>query len=149
MGLDHVEYVYTTGMDEAAVEDRLEGTETGTLALARGDEAYAFPVALHWDGEQVLLRLGVQADSDKGAFLESTTTATLVCYEYGDETDSWSVLVRGPVRELGPPDGTEYDQSTVNEAFPPLRIFGEGVGDLDPVLFALEPSEITGRRTVG
>ena len=149
MGLDHVEYVYTTGMDETTVEDRLEAAETGTLALARDDEAYAFPVAIHWEGERVLLRLGMAPGDQKDSFLASTSTATLVCFEYEDETDSWSVLVRGAIRELGPPDETEYDQSTVNEAFPPPRIFGEGVGELDPVLFALDPSEITGRRTVG
>ena len=145
MALDHVEFVYTTGMDEAEVEGYLADATTGTLALADGDEAYALPMAIHWDGTRLLLRLGARPESHKLAFLETTTTATVVCYAYEDPADSWSVLVRGPVVELA---GDEYDDARINELFPPLRIFDEDTAALDPVVYALEPEEITGRRTV-
>ena len=145
MGLEHVEFVYTTGMDEATVEQYLAEAETATLALARGGEAYALPMAIHWDGTRLLLRLGAHPDSDKLDFLETTTTATVVCYGYESPEDSWSVLVRGPISEL---DADEYDDADINDLFPPLRIFDETTADLDPVVYALDPREVTGRRTV-
>lgn len=148
MGLDHVEYVYTAGMDAGTVEERLAASATGTLALAREGEAYAIPVAIHWDGERVLLRLGIEGDSEKVAFIEGTTTATLVCFDYEPDGDSWSVLVRGPLEKLGSPAETAYDEATINDAFPPLRVFDEAIDDVDPVMYALVPREVTGRRTV-
>jgi hypothetical protein len=144
MALDHVEFVYTTGMDAAQTESYLADAETGTLALARDDEAYALPMAIHWDGTRLLLRLGSRPESEKLDFLDSTTTATVVCYGYESPEESWSVLVRGPVAEVGDPD-----DATINDLFPPLRIFDEDTAALDPVVYALEPAEITGRRTVG
>ena len=149
MGLDHVEYVYTIGMDRAAVEDRLAAAPTGVLALAREGEAYAVPLAIHWDGERVLLRLGAHAESDKLAFLEATTTATLVCYGYTDDDHSWSVVVRGPLTVLGAPPEAGLDDATLAESFPPLRVFDESIDDVDPLVVALDPTEVTGRRTTG
>lgn len=149
MGLEHVSFVYTTGMDEAEVEARLSEAATGTLALAKDDESYALPVALNWDGESVNLRLGIDPDSDKTAFLEATQTATIVCYGYDDVEESWSVIVRGPLRNCGPPGTTDHDEAWVNEVFPPLRVFDESIDELEPVLFQISPDEISGRRTAG
>jgi len=145
MGLGHVAYLYTTGMDEAAVEQRLTETDTGTLALARDGDAYAVPVAIHWDGERVLLRLGEHPGSEKLEFLAATETATLVCYGYESETESWSVVLRGPVHPLEDAEAA-YDEATINEAFPPLRVFGEDPASLEVGLYVLDPTEVTGRR---
>jgi nitroimidazol reductase NimA-like FMN-containing flavoprotein (pyridoxamine 5'-phosphate oxidase superfamily) len=149
MGLDHVSFVYTTGMDEEEVEARLSAAATGTLSLAKDDDSYALPVAVDWDGETINLRLGIEPDSDKTAFLEATRTATIVCYGYEDVEESWSVIVRGPLRNCGPPGANDHDEAWVNQVFPPLRVFDESIDDLEPVLYALNPDEISGRRTAG
>lgn len=146
--MDHIEHVYTTGMDEESVETHLRATDYGVLALARDGEAYAIPVAYHYDDEgRVLLRLGVTADSEKVAFLETTDRATLVV-EGTDGTDRWSVIARGPVRRLPAEEAAALDAADVNERFAPFRVFDEAVEDIEYELFALDPDAVTGRHTM-
>lgn len=140
-GMEHVSFVYTIGMNESAVSERLRAAETGVLSLAQAGEAYGIPVHVHYDGEAVWLRLGEHEGSEKMSFVESTTDACLTVYEANDD-ESWSILVRGAlVREgTGSP-------SAMNERFGPMRVFGESVSEMTPVAFRLEPAAVTGRRT--
>jgi hypothetical protein len=39
--MDQFEMAFTTGMDEATVEERLEAAETGVLSLADGDDSWS------------------------------------------------------------------------------------------------------------
>ncbi|MFC7174047.1 pyridoxamine 5'-phosphate oxidase family protein [Haloplanus litoreus] len=112
--MDHVDYVYTTGMDDAEVDSHLrEGTDA-VLALADGDEAYAVPLSYHYDGDRLLLRVSTHDDdAEKRRFLETTDTATFALYTDSPEA-SWSIHVRGPIREW---DG-DPDETTINEWFP-------------------------------
>jgi nitroimidazol reductase NimA-like FMN-containing flavoprotein (pyridoxamine 5'-phosphate oxidase superfamily) len=142
--MDHVEYVYTTGMNESDVDDHLRAGEHGVLGLADENDAYAIPLSYHYDGDRFLLRVsGHDDDSEKGRFLETTETATFVCY--GASTDeSWSIHVRGPVQERE----EDVDETTVNEWFQPFRLFDEAVVDVEFSLYELGMETVTGRRTV-
>ena len=111
--MDHVEYVYTTGMTESDVDDRLRAGEHGVLGLARDNEAYAIPLSYHYDGNRFLLGVSEhEEESEKSRFLETTETATFVCYE-ASTNQSWSIHVRGPVETW---EG-DIDETTLNEWF--------------------------------
>jgi nitroimidazol reductase NimA-like FMN-containing flavoprotein (pyridoxamine 5'-phosphate oxidase superfamily) len=140
--MEHAEYVYTTGMDEAAVEARLDAADHCVLALADGGDAYALPVSCHYEDGSVLLRLSEHGDEAKFDYLDTTDTATVVFYG-ADGDESWSVLLRGPLAEREPPD-----EATLNEWFGPFRLFDEAVGDVTFRVFELDPEAATGRETV-
>lgn len=146
-----VSFAYTEGMDRETVERRLHEAGTGVLSLADGDEAYAIPVAYHYEDGAVFFRLGEVPDAEKLAYLDATATATLVVYsadptEEARALDSWSILVRGPIREV-PRDDPHYDAAAINEEFAPIRVFDEDVDELELTLWALEPESVTGRET--
>lgn len=139
----HTEYVYTTGMDEAEVDEHLRAGQHGVLALADGDDAYAVPLSYHYDGERFLLRVSDHDHAEKRGYLETTETATFVCYEATGDA-SWSVQIRGPVE----PWSGDVDEATLNEWFPPFYLFDEAVPDVEFVLYELGLERVTGRRTV-
>lgn len=147
--MDHVDYTYTTGMSDEELTERLDEESFGVLSLARDDEAYAIPVGLHYNGERVLFRLSDDEDSEKLRFLESTERASLLLYEAPGERDSWSVLIRGPVRKLPEDEQAEISDAELNEWFAPFRVFDEAIEDVEFALYELEPDTITGRKTMG
>lgn len=142
--MEHVEYVYTSGMTESDVDSHLRAGEHGVLALANENDAYATPLSYHYDGDRLLLRVsGHESESEKQRFLETTDTATFVCYgASGDE--SWSIHVRGPVRKW---EGS-VDETTLNEWFPPFRLFDEAVDAVEFELYELGLESVIGRTTV-
>lgn len=147
--MDHVEYTYTSGMTEEEVDQRVRGTQFGVLSLARDGEAYAIPVAYHYADGRVLLRLGADEDSEKMTFLETTDRATLLLYEAPQEDESWSVLLRGPITRVEAEERAEITDADINAWFPPFRVFGESIEDVEYELFELVPDTVTGRKTVG
>jgi len=146
--MDHVEYVYTGGIDEERVEELLQEAAHGVLSLARDGEAYAVPVNYDYDADRFLFRLGEEADSRKIAFADATETAPLVVYDVAAPDDAWSVLVRGAIRRLSDDERAAVDDADINAEFPPFHLFDETVESLDIALYELTPSEITGRQTV-
>lgn len=141
--MEHAEYVYTVGMDTADIDQYLRAGSHGVLALADGDDAYAVPLSYHYDGERLLLRVSAHGDdSEKRRYLDTTDTATFVCFA-ADADGSWSIHVRGPVEEW---DGT-VDETTLNEWFPPFRLFDEAVEDVTFTLYELTMESVVGRRT--
>ncbi|MFW5937996.1 MAG: pyridoxamine 5'-phosphate oxidase family protein [Halanaeroarchaeum sp.] len=138
------EYTDTEGMTDREIEERLYEAETGVLALARSGEAYAVPVACHYDGEALFLRLGEHEGSEKMATVETTDRASLVCYEHTPPDESWSVVVRGPIVRV---DDPVEPPSPDADAFLPIRLFGEPVEAVEEVLFELEIESVTGRQT--
>ncbi|MFB6072207.1 MAG: pyridoxamine 5'-phosphate oxidase family protein [Halobacterium sp.] len=141
--MEHSEYVYTVGMDDAAVEEHLTDAEYCVLALADDGDAYAVPLSCHWNGDELLLRLSEHGDETKFEYLAATETATVVVYEAAGERDSWSVLLRGAVVERETPD-----EATLNEWFGPFHVFDEAVEAVSFRVFAVEPESVTGRETV-
>jgi hypothetical protein len=158
--MDLSEYVYTGGMTAEEVADRLREETAGVLALADGGRAYAVPVSFAWDepGERLLFRLGDDGDSRKLSVLEATTEASFLLYGVESATDSWSILVTGPVAEVTDlPEGAgedatgeddRIDEAWLNEQFGPIRLFDEDVGELEPRLFAMPIEALAGRRTL-
>jgi len=146
-----VSFTYTEGMERETVERRLREAGTGVLSLADGDDAYAVPVAYHYEDGVVFFRLGEAADSTKTEYLDATDTATLVVYaadptDEARELDSWSILVRGTLRAV-PDDDAGYDAAAINEAFAPIRVFDEDLDELELGLWVLEAESVTGRET--
>jgi nitroimidazol reductase NimA-like FMN-containing flavoprotein (pyridoxamine 5'-phosphate oxidase superfamily) len=140
--MEHVEYVYTFGMDETELEGKLRDADTGVLSLARDGDAYAIPVSFYYDGERLLFRFGVEEGSEKVSFMEGTDTASFVIYEaVGDE--SWSILVRGHLE----PASESIDDAAINARFIRLRVFDESISDVEPELFELRMESVTGRKT--
>lgn len=142
--MEHVEYVYTAGMTESEVDSYLRAGEHGVLGLAQENDAYAVPMSYHYDGDRLLLRVSEHdQDSEKRSYLETTTTATFVCYE-GSTDESWSVLVRGPIEKW---EG-DIDETTINEWFPPFRLFDESVESVEFSLYEIRLAAVIGRKTV-
>ncbi|WP_256290610.1 pyridoxamine 5'-phosphate oxidase family protein [Halobellus inordinatus] len=150
--MDHIEYAYTLGMDDAAVEERLETTGTGVLSLADGDDSYAIPLAHYYDGDGLYFRLGVTDGSRKQELLETTDTACYVLYGTEDTDDprgieTWSVLVTGRLTELPDSEHERFDTAEINEQFSPIRVFDEDIDEMEIVIVELEIESITGRHT--
>ena len=151
--MEHVEFAYTGGMDDAAIAEKLSTAETGVLALASDSDAYAVPLAHYYDGAHLYFRVGSVAGSEKAAWLDDTATATYVLYGTeptgdADELESWSVVARGPLRELDPDERERFDTAEINRRFSPIRVFDETVEDVEIALYELEIQSLTGRKTV-
>lgn len=148
----HVEYAHSRGMDDSEIEARLESTETGVLALADDDDAYAVPLAHYYDGDGLYFRLGITDRSRKQAFWEPTDTACYVLYgtESTDDPrgiDSWSITVTGELVELPEAEGERFDTPEINRQFPPIRVFDEAIEEIEITIAELEIDTITGRST--
>jgi len=142
--MDNVEYVYTSGMNESDIDDHLRAGEHGVLGLASDSDAYAIPLSYHYDGDRFLVRVSEHdGDSTKGRFLETTETATFVCYQASTD-ESWSIHVRGRIE----PWHGDVDETTLNEWFQPFRLFDEAVDRVGFSLYDLEMETVVGRKTI-
>ncbi|KAB1196845.1 MULTISPECIES: pyridoxamine 5'-phosphate oxidase family protein [Haloferax] len=144
--MEDIEYVYTVGMDDETIAERLDEASSGVLSLADDGRAYAIPVhvTLDEEGGRLLFRLTDDTHSEKMQFVEKTNEATFICYDdCGDE--SWSVMARGTVRVL--PDDEMPDEATINELYGEVRVFDEDVRDLQLHIVELTLDELTGRET--
>lgn len=141
--MEHVEYVYMVGMDEAELGRRLAENEVGVLSLADEGVAYGIPVNYRYADERLLLRLSDVPGSEKAGYVETTEEASFLVY---DAEGEWSVVVRGTLRRL--PKAERFDDLQLNETFDVLRVFDEDVAELDVVVYELEMTSVTGRRAV-
>ncbi|SHG90952.1 pyridoxamine 5'-phosphate oxidase family protein [Halobaculum gomorrense] len=144
--MDITDRVYTAGMTDEEVDDRLREHETGVLSLARDGDAYAIPVAYGYDGGSLRFRLGDDGDSQKIAYADATEEACFLAYDYTASDDSWSVIARGTLRRV--PDGVwESTPADLDEWYAPLRVFDEAIEETELVGYELDIDAITGRRT--
>lgn len=142
--MEDVEYVFTAGMTESEIDDNLRAGEHGVLGLAQANDAYAIPLSYHYDGDRFLVRVSDHDDdSEKRRYLESTETATFVCYAASTK-ESWSILVRGPIEK----HTEDIDEATLNEWFQPFRLFDEPVENVEFSLYELRLETVIGRKTV-
>lgn len=144
--MDHIEFVYTFGMDEAEVEDRLHSEVAGVLSLADEGRAYGVPVHHHYDGGSLYFRLGDDDHSRKLAFAETTEEASFVLFGV-EEPESWSVLVTGAFGRLPEEERAAFDEAEINERFGPVRVFDEAIDEVELALYELTIETVTGRRT--
>ncbi|WP_283402772.1 pyridoxamine 5'-phosphate oxidase family protein [Halorubrum sp. DM2] len=150
--MKHIEYAYTVGMDDEAVDERLRTAGTGVLALADGNDAYAVPLAHYYDGNELYFRLGTTEGSTKRDLLETTETACYVLYgtdpvDGPRAFDSWSIVVTGHLTELSGAERDRFDTAEVNDRFSPIRVFGEAIEDIEVTVVKLDVEGITGRTT--
>ena len=151
--MEHVEYAYTHGMDDAEIEERLLTAQTGVLSLSKGGEAYAIPLAHRYDDGRLYFRIGRTEGSRKGEFMATTETACYVLYgteATADprELDSWSVIVTGPLRTVPETEHARFDTAAINREFTPIRVFDESIDEIDIAILELEIDTMTGRSTV-
>ncbi|SFR69718.1 hypothetical protein SAMN04487947_3669 [Halogeometricum rufum] len=144
--MDHIQFVYTFGMEESEVEERLRSEVAGVLSLADDGTAYGVPVHHYYDGESLYFRLGDDDHSKKLSFVETTTEASFVLFGV-EEPESWSVLVAGTLRRLTGEEREAFDAAEINEDFGPFRVFDEAVDEVELELFEMEISSVTGRQT--
>jgi len=150
--MEHIDYAYTSGLDDSEIEDRLQTAQTGVLALSGDGDAYALPLAHYYDGDSLYFRLGLTEGSTKRAFWETTETACYVLYgtEETDDPrglDSWSVMVTGRLDELPESEHEQFDTAEINRQFSPIRVFDEAIEDIDITIFELQIETMTGRHT--
>lgn len=150
--MDHVEYAYTHGMDDAKANERLRTSQSGVLSLSKNSDAYAVPLAHFYDGEKLYFRLGSTEDSKKLEFLKTTETACYVVYgteptEDPNEIESWSVIVTGQLTEVPQREHDRFDTATINRDFTPIRVFDEAIEDIEITIVELGVDTITGRTT--
>lgn len=151
--MEHIRYAHTRGLTEAEVDDRLQTTQTGVLALAGGTEAYAIPLAHYYDGDRLFLRLGRTPDSRKAEFLESTEIATYLIYgteptDDAEGLDSWSIVLTGSLEEIPETQYDQFDTAEINQQFAPIRVFGEGIEEMEIVIYEFKIQSSTGRATL-
>lgn len=147
--MEHIEYVYTLGMTDAEIEERLWEHDAGVLGLANDGRAYVVPVSYYYDGDRgsVFFRLGDDDHSRKLEFVTTTEEASFLIYGVEAPGASWSVLTTGRLQELPEAERAEFDPETVNERFGPLRVFDEAIDGIDLVFYELDVTSIVGRRT--
>lgn len=148
--MEHVDYAFTTGMSDDDIEQRLESTQTGVLALCADGEGRAIPLAHYYDGAHLYFRLGKTEGSEKWTALDQTETATYVVYDTEptddpDELESWSVHITGSLRELSEAD--RFDTAEINRRFAPIRVFDEPIDAIDIAIVELAIETMTGRTT--
>lgn len=146
--MDVTDRVYTAGMNDEEVDERLRECETGVLSLARDGDAYAIPVAFRYDGESIRFRLGDDGTSTKLAYADATETASFLVYGYEGPDDSWSVIASGPIRRVPPEAWDATAAADLDEWYVPLRVFDEAIEETELIGYELAIDAITGRRTV-
>ncbi len=150
--MKHIEYAYTVGMGDDEIEERLRTSGTGVLSLSKESDAYAIPVAHHYDGKSLYFRLGVTGGSRKREFLETTETACYVLYgaDPTDEPqglDSWSIIVTGQLAEVPETEYERFNTAEINRHFSPIRVFDEAIEEIDISIVELDIDTIAGRTT--
>lgn len=144
-----------TKLTENDIESFLRQQTAGTLTLAKGDDAYAIPVAFTTvdDSNDIYFRLGYGPGSRKREYIDATDRATFVV---SAETDAgWrSVIARGPIEHLSSVDGIDstprpgpespqVSYADIELEIPFYSVF-ESPSEMTFALVRLRTSELTG-----
>lgn len=134
-----------THLDALAIAEFLERKQTGVLALARKNNAYAVPVSYAYDetGPALYFRLGYTEDSQKRAYLESTAQVSFVVYGRSDA--GWrSVVAIGPVEAVSESDLETTVTEAVRELDIPYFTVHEDASNLEFHLVRLDVETLSG-----
>ncbi|MFC7176159.1 pyridoxamine 5'-phosphate oxidase family protein [Halosegnis marinus] len=133
-------------MSDAAIDEFLLEQGTGVLALARDGEAYAVPVSFGYEAGRALFGFFTFGESSrKLAFAEATDRACLTVYDVAGPDDWTSVVLRGPLVELGVDSWADIGARISDNAWSP-DLAGIGTRRLSVVGFELDIEEATGLR---
>ncbi len=149
MSSDDLAEARGTQMTDEATDEFLREQGFGALALSDGGRSYAVPVSFGYDAERErcylsLVRFG--EDSEKLDFVETTTSAALLCYAVESRFEWRSVVVRGPIESV-PDDDRDHVEAVMddNAWFPSLFPPTEPITAVERV--ALVMDDVSGRRS--
>ncbi|MFC6873347.1 pyridoxamine 5'-phosphate oxidase family protein [Halobellus marinus] len=130
----------------------LESEGYGTLAFS-GEPPYAVPISYGYDADKRVLFMHMAAfdGSEKQSRLEESTAVSLVVSQY-ERPDKWrSVIVDGSVSRLSNEEIRDRDglSAFAESEMASVDIFTRDLANLDFDWYVLEPTSITGRRSVG
>lgn len=133
-------------MDRFEIDAFLESQQTGILALADADDAYAIPLSYVYEAGEttVYFRLGYAPGSQKKRFVEATEQVTFAVYDRTDE--GWkSVLMQGRLNELS---HDSLDSAILEVAqgldIPYFQVHDRPAKDIQFTIVELEASSLSG-----
>jgi len=130
------------------IESLLGTGGVGVISLAEDDEPYSIPISYGYDSSarDIYVRFGFAPESDKRAFIDEGSTASLVVM--AEAIDGWqSVVVRGPLREVTEMAIDSHAAESVRKInIPFVTIYDRRASELEFELYRIEPDSITGRR---
>jgi hypothetical protein len=132
-------------MDEEEARGFLHEQGTGVLSLARGGEAYGFPVSFGYDeeaGRIYFVFVGYREESRKEQFGTETERASLCVYEAASAGNWRSVVVDGRFEEVES-DWEESRAAIEDNAWYP-SLFREADPRSNVTVWALEVGSISG-----
>jgi len=145
------------GIGERTSEDEalelLEATGHGVLSMGDGNRGYGVPVSFGYDetSDRFVFEFLNVGDSEKQSFASATEEATLTVYEYDGPADWTSAIVTGTLESVDAADLSERAVAAftreAEDAAEEVR--WAGAEDLDREWYALDPTDVTGRRRKG
>jgi nitroimidazol reductase NimA-like FMN-containing flavoprotein (pyridoxamine 5'-phosphate oxidase superfamily) len=147
--MEHIEYAYTHGMDDAQVDERLRTAQTGVLSLEERRRVCDPGGALLRRREPLLpprehgreYETGV-LDDDRDAMLRPLRHRT------DSRPERTRVVVTGRLSEVAETEHDRFDTAAINRRFSPIRVFDEPIDDIEITIVELEVDTVTGRSTV-
>lgn len=135
-------------LDDDEISEFLKDRGLGVLGLVRDGEAYTLPVAFAYDddADRCLFRFLMTEDSLKRTFVSATEKASLTAYEWRSKDDWRSVVVRGPLCEVGADElarAAALFSDLGDESA--LEIFNDPISEYETVWCELRVDEVTGR----
>jgi len=137
-------------MTESELSTFLREQGTGVLSLAGGEDVYAVPMSFGYDDGRLYFQFGSGEGSRKLELLERTGRATVTTYLVASAEEWASAIVSGPVERV-PEDRRETALEAIeaNATFPTLGVTGTDSGEIVYELFALDPTDRSGRKGAG
>ncbi|WP_311172052.1 pyridoxamine 5'-phosphate oxidase family protein [Halobellus ordinarius] len=139
-------------MSAEEIDAFLEREGYGTLAFS-GEPPYAVPISYGYDADKRVLFMHMAAfdGSEKQSRLEESMAVSLVVSRY-ERPDKWrSVIVDGSVSRLSNEEIRDRDglSAFAESEMASVDIFTRDLANLDFDWYVLEPTSISGRRSVG
>lgn len=136
-------------LDHDACRAFLRAHRVGTMALAKGGEAYAFPLYYAFDGDALFFH---SRRGRKEEFLDATTRACFLVVDVKSDDDWTSVQARGRVERVATnTDADRAFQAIAENPFPPafgLNFAGQPRrSGKDAFLWMMRPDEVAGRES--
>lgn len=98
-----------TPMNDRKIDDLLDEAGYGILSLADDGEAYALPVSIGYDGEDIYLAfLEIDPPHRKSEFAEATERACLTISDIQGRFNWQNIIVSGPLHPVEA-DSDEFD----------------------------------------
>ena len=137
-----------TPMSDRDIDKLLDAAGYGILSLAREGEAYAIPVSVGYDGEDVYLAfLEMDPPHRKSEFAEATERACLNVSDIHGRFDWQNIVVSGPLRAVDA-DTEAFEELLAimedNAWFSTTFMRDSSLSNVQG--YVLEPEEISGRQ---